>query len=415
LEIGARLLLEPLEIIGIAIVVGFLSSKLFLKIKLPAVAAYVFIGVLIGPSFLNIFHENMLTGIAVVNDFALGVVAFMIGGELRWKNLKKIGKSVFSIVILEALFAFIIVTFSIEAMTHNLPLALILGAISAATAPAATVMVIQELRARGPFTQTLLAVVAIDDAIALIIFSFASAIARTLITKASRFNLSAVALHAGYEIGASVVVGVLVGVFVMFMIRKFNSKEDLFIIWLGSFFVLAGLAEQSDFSLLLACMSFGVFLINVAPTESMRILKTLNNQTPPLFIAFFVTAGAHLNFTLIYSIWKMALVYTIARIAGKIIGASIGATIGKAEASVKKYLGYGLISQVGVAIGLSLIVASKFSTYGWEGQYIANVVVHLLLSTTVITELIGPLLTQRALIKAGEVPTGASSKNEGDD
>ncbi|MFH1428519.1 MAG: cation:proton antiporter, partial [Candidatus Margulisiibacteriota bacterium] len=275
-------------------------------------------------------------------------------------------------------------------------------AISSATAPAATVMVIQEMRASGNFTKTLLAIVAIDDGIALIIYGFASAISRALLSTKEVFSISHIMLTSITELGGSVIIGIIAGALTSQTVRRLYQREHILIVSMGALFVIIGLAEKLHISALLTCMSFGIYLTNFCPIASRKIFDTIKNVTPPIFIAFFVTAGAHLRIDLIPSIWGLGVVYMLARVFGKISGASLGAMISNADTMIKKYIGFGLLSQVGVAIGLALVVNSEFSGLGTEGQHIATVVINVLLTTTIFMEIIGPIMTRMALLKAGE-------------
>lgn len=395
-------MLDSLEVVGIAILAGFFVAKLIFKLKIPSVAAYVLIGVLLGQSVLGIFTADIINHVGVINDIALGLIAFIIGGELRWKQLKQLGRPIFFIVVLEAFGAFGLVTFFIQLIFKQWELSLMLGAIAAATAPAATVMVIREMRAEGKFTQTLLSVVAIDDGIALLIYSFASAIAKSLIVQTTHFSIKGIFISAFSEIIFSITLGVVAGYILSFLIRIFNNRKESYIITIGTLFIVVGLANQLGYSSLLANLSLGIVLVNNLPNFSRRIFSLLDDLTPPIFIAFFVTAGAHLRIDLIPQIWGIAIIYTLARITGKLSGASLGATISKADSNIKKYIGFGLISQVGVAIGLALVVSREFASLNEAGKHLSNIIINLLLTTTIFTEIVGPILTRFALIKSGE-------------
>lgn len=395
-------MLGPLGIIGIAIIVGFIAGRFIVKIKIPAVAGYIIIGVILGQSVLNVFHENMLDQVGIISDIALGLIAFIIGGELRWQQLVQLRKKVVAIVICEALGAFILVAVLVEVIFNNLPLALILGAISAATAPAATVMVIRELRAEGNFTKTLLSVVAVDDAIALILFAFATSFSRLTLLKSSSFSLKAVITSSSLEIAGSVLIGVVAGFLIAPAVRRFHRRENILVVTIGTLFIITGLADQLQLSPLLTNMAFGIYMTNFCPLASRKVFTIIKDTSLPIFIAFFVTAGAHLKLDIISHFWFIGLIYFIARLIGKLSGAYLGATVVRAEDNIRKYIGLGLISQVGVAVGLALIVGRDFIGLGPPGKYIAHLVINILLLTTIFTEIIGPILTRYALIKTNE-------------
>lgn len=395
-------MLGVFEVIGIAILAGYFSGKLFNRFKIPAVAAYVLIGIILGKSVLNIFHEDILSAVGMVSDIALAIIAFIIGSGLKFSQLKKFGKQIFFIVIFESLMAFVLVTFAVQYFFHYWPLALLLGAISAATAPAATVMVIREMRASGTFTKTLLAVVAIDDAIALVLYGFASAIARSLLNHTAVFSWSNIFFKSLTEIGGAILLGILFGILTSLILRKLKRLESIYIITAGVLFLITGLAGHLGVSALLANMAFGIYIANFAPIAGRKVFNFLDNIAPPVFIAFFVIAGAHLRINLLLSVLPLALVYLVARIIGKVAGGYTGALISGAETKVRKYIGFGLISQVGVAIGLALVVTREFYPLAGEGRYLGNIVINVLLGTTIITEIVGPIMTRLALIRTGE-------------
>jgi len=395
-------MLDTLEIIGIAILMGFIFGKIFNYFKIPAVAGYVVVGVLLGQSVSNIFHADMLDAVNIVSDIALSIIAIVIGSELKWSKLKKMGKQVFFIVSFEAIFAFLLVLFAVQYFSHYWPLALLLGSIASATAPAATVMVIRELKAKGILTDTLLAVVAIDDAISLIIFGFASALAKSLLGMGYLLSVSNILMQASIEIGGAVVFGIIAGIVISIFSRFAKNSEGLLIIVLGVMFTLSGLSIQFGFSALLANMTLGIYLTNLLPIITKKVLELINSVSTPLFIAFFVTAGAHLRVDILTSIWLLGLIYFFARAIGKISGAFFGATISNADIKLRKYVGFGLLSQVGVAIGLALVVNREFGAISAEGKHLALIVVNALLGTTIITEIVGPIMTKFAITKSGE-------------
>ncbi len=391
-----------LAIVGVAILFGFLMGKIVGRFRIPAVAGYVIIGIVLGQSILNVFNKEMLGRLMLVSDLALGFIAFTIGGELKWGNIKKIGRSVFPVVILESLGAMVLVTLSIQMIFHNWPMSLLLGAISAATAPAATVVVIQETRSRGFFTSTLMAVVAIDDAIALIVYGFASAVSKAMLSAKDKFSVEAIIGMSVIEIVGAFALGIIAGLILGPWLKKITSRSAIFSLAIGMILFIIGICEQFHLSALLANMAFGVVLTNIVPISSRKLFEMVNMLTPPIFIAFFVIGGAHLRIDLLPSLGIIGMVYLLARIIGKISGASFGAYIVNAPEAVKKYIGFGLLSQVGIAIGLSLIVAKEFSILGEAGSSLAITVINILLATTVVTEIIGPILTKYALFKSGD-------------
>lgn len=394
--------MNDLEIIGIAVLLGFSVARFAGVIKVPAVAAYVVVGVVLGSSVTGVFGQAELQDLDMISDLALGVIAIIIGGELQWSNIRKIARSVFPIVILESLGAMVLVTTAVQLLFADWALALVLGAISAATAPAATVMVIRETRARGELTSTLLAVVGIDDAIGLTLFAVAAAAAKALLVGGAAFTLSGVAWEAGYAIGGALLLGSLAGLLCAPWIRRIDARDAVFSLAIGMVIINAGLANQLHLSALLTNMAFGAVLTNITPVSSRRLFDQIGVFAAPLYIAFFVVAGAHLRVDLLPGLGLLGLVYLLARIGGKVSGAYAGALIAGAPAAVRSNIGFGLLSQVGVAIGLSLVVAQEFGPMGGKGAALAVTVINVLLGTTIITELVGPLLTRFGLQRAGE-------------
>ena len=395
-------MLNDLEIIGAAIVGGLALSRLFSVFSLPSVAGYVVLGVLLGPSITDVFPKLALDRLDLLADLALGAVAFTIGGELQWINIRRIARSVIPIVMLESIGAMAIVTPGILWVTGDWPLALILGSISAATAPAATVMVIREMKAKGTLTSTLLAVVGIDDAISLTLFALASAVAKALLQSAAVFSLAAVAVEAGYAIGGALILGSLGGLIAGQLIRRMGARESAFSLAIGGLVLNAGIATHFHLSALLVNMAFGMIIANVTPISSRRLFEEVGSFSAPLFIAFFVIAGAHLRIDLLPALGLAGSVYLLARSVGKVSGAYLGAVIARTPKEVRSNIGFGLLSQVGVAIGLSLVVAKDFGNLGVEGANLSVTVINILLGTTLITEIIGPVLTRLALRRAGE-------------
>jgi len=401
--------MDILLAIGIAAVLGFIGGKLFNQIKLPAVTGWVVMGVVMGGSVAGVFSQDILSRTGIISDLALGFIAFGIGEELTISNLRKLRKSIAAIVVFEAFSAFFLVTLVVLAITHRLYEALILGAISSATAPAATVMVIRELKAKGDLTITILSIVAIDDALALILYAFASSIAKIFILPGMNFSIFSAILEPAEEIFGALVIGCGIGLLISFSSRWIRSSVDFFVIVVAGILINIGLSNSFGFSELLANMSLGMTMANFSPRLMRRISGIWSSSTLVLYIMFFCLAGAHLNVKLISQIGWLGLAYTGARMMGKFLGASFGAKISKAPRSVQKYAGLSLFPQVGVALALAVVVGRDFGGYGIQGKSLASMVINLLLFTTVITEIIGPYLTRWSLIKSGEAIQEAES------
>ena len=387
--------MNPFISVGMAIIIGVLFGKIMNKFKIPAVAGYVIAGLVLGVSCLNLISGEMSEQLSFIGDFALGIIAFNIGSELEYSVLKRLGKPIFIIAFFEAIFAFILVTLVTILLGEKIYTALILGAVASATAPAATVMVLNELKAKGPLTSTLLGVVAVDDAICLMIYAIASSLAKVFI-KHTSINMYSLIYLPIKEIVLSVLSGFLLGILLVYIINRLHKDSEIQIVALGFIITLTGMAMKYNLSPLLSCMSLGIAVSNLC-AHSNEVFSTIEKFDSPIITAFFALAGARLNISLIPKIGLLGICYLIFRIIGKVSGAYIGGIISKAPKVVKKYIGYGLFSQIGVAIGLAIIVSREFKGTGLDVK-----VLTILLATTIITEIIGPISTKQAIIKAKE-------------
>ena len=382
--------------LGLLLVFGFFGGKLMKRFKLPTVTGYIMIGLLLGRSGIDLLTPDFIETVGFISSVALVFIAFSIGSEFRLAEIRELGKSIVVIAVCEAMAAFVLVTLFMRLFV-DLPTALILGAVSSATAPAATMMVLREYRARGPLTSTLLGVVAVDDAICLMIFAIASSVAKVLIAH-DALTISRLVVAPLTEILFSIVVGVIIGLIVILLTRKVGNDAELLTIVVASSLLITGVTEQFDLSALLSAMAAGVTVTNGMAVVPARRLFTVTEQfTPPIITAFFVIAGSRLDISMIPQIGWMGLVYLLVRMIGKISGATLGGALSKSPLMVRKYLGYGLLSQVGVAVGLAIIVSEMFA-----GTEIGSLVLTILLATTIVTEIVGPLMTKRAIFIAGE-------------
>lgn len=331
----------------------------------------------------------------MLSDAALGFIAFSIGGEFKFTYLRKVGKGPVLITILEAMGAVILVLIGLLIAGFPLPLALCLGAIAAATAPAATIMVIRQYKAKGPLTETLMTVVAMDDAVALMAFGIAAGIARTMISSSSS-NILASVFQPLLEIVLSLGLGLVLGLLMAVPLRWFRKDGNRTILMLGFVLLGVGLAELFELSGLLLCMAAGAALVNFSG-HAPGVFRLAEGFTPPLFLAFFVLSGAEMNLSVLPSIGLAGTLYILLRVGGKIGGAYLGALLGKAPVPVRRWLGPALVPQAGVAIGLSLVATRILPEYG-------DTIRAVVLSATILYEIVGPVLAKLALTKAGEIP-----------
>ena len=391
-------------LIGFLFILSFFNKLISAKLKIPEVTGYVFMGVILGKSFFNLLEGEAIEHLHSLSNVALGIIALTIGLELKWDVIKKLGKSIFLIVLFECIGAFGVVFL---AMTYlaKMPIyeSILFAAVASATAPAATVAVIKQFKAKGKLTSTILAVVGIDDAVALVIFVLASGISKAMLS-GKEIIIGKVIGSALILIILSVLIGTISAFIYLIMVRKVKNEELRRILLIGFVLAILGITEIYQISELLTIMIFGITISNLSYLERLRIEKSLKFLSPIFLSLFFILGGAHLDFSLIGKIGIVGLVYFVSRSMGKILGGNFGATIGGADKNVKKYIGFALLPQVGVALALALSIKNDFyGNFGEAGDEFAITVLNVLLFTTIITELVGPITTKYVLKKSNEI------------
>jgi Kef-type K+ transport system membrane component KefB len=394
--------LNTLLYLSILLLGGLLCGRLVKQIKLPNVTGYLIAGLLLGPFVLKVIPMDVISGFEVISEIALSFIAFTIGCEFKLSYFKRVGLTPIVIAVCEALVAVIIVQAVLIAFGFDTPFAIILGSIAAATAPAATIMVVRQYKAKGPVTETLLSVVALDDAVALIAFGFAIAIAKAISGGSHDIAIISVLKPIG-EILLALALGGAVGAAFKLPLKFFKKSGNRIIIMCGLVFLASGLAEILHVSELLACMAAGMVFCNIS-SESENVAKLSELITPPIFLLFFTVSGAELNISLIPSIGVVGILYVVFRVVGKLSGAYLGGKIMKAPKTVNRYLGLTLIPQAGVAIGLITVSQTVVPEYAAQLRAV-------ILCGTLIYEIIGPAITKIALVKAGEIiPVGKKTR-----
>jgi len=394
--------LDPFLLIGIIIVLGFIGARLSDVIRIPWVVGYIIVGVILGYSGFNLINPPTVAKLEIVNTFALALIGFTIGGALEIRELRELGKSITIITIFEALAAFLLVSISLALITKNLALALIFGALASATAPAATVDVLWQYRSRGPLTTTLFGVVGLDDAAALIIYAFASSLAKVFVGSQEFSFVTALGKPLA-EIGGSLLFGALAGLVLNYVLKKIKDEGQMLIIILGTIILCSGVANLFNLSLILTNMAVGFTLINLS-RDNKNALEKIASVNPPIFLMFFILVGARLRIDLLPKLGLIGITYLVMRVVGKTSGSYWGALISKAPDTVRKYLGLGLLSQAGVAIGLAIDASHTFRHYGTAGAHIGILAINVIAATTFVYQILGPTCTKIAIIKAGEVP-----------
>lgn len=376
---------------------GLLFGRLAKLVKLPNVTGYLIAGLILGPFVLRLLPSGIVGEMGVIADVALGFIAFSVGSEFKLSYIKRVGMMPIVIACLEALGATVLVTGSMLVFGQPPAFSIMMGAIAAATAPAATIMVIRQYKAKGPMTETLLTVVALDDAAALMLFGIASAIAQQMTSGGG--NVLASILQPFYEIFGSLILGAVLGAVFTFPLRFFKKQGNRLCIIIAMVFLAVSLATLLELSSLLVCMAMGCLFVNLS-SQSEHVISITDNFTPPILMLFFVLSGAQLDITVLPAIGLVGILYVVTRVIGKLFGAFVGAKIMKAPAVVSKYLGFALIPQAGVAIGLSLLAGGIVPEYAQQIRAI-------ILCGTLIYEMIGPVITKISLKKAGEIDSKA--------
>lgn len=412
--------------VAVSLFAGLMLSRVVKLLKLPAVTGYLIAGLLIGPFVLGRLNIPGLGFTSLeevdrmkpISEVALGFIAFAIGNEFRLSQLRVIGKQATVIAVFQALSATLLVDLSLLGLhllmpdKITVPVAISLGAIATATAPAATLMVVNQYKAKGPLVDLLLPIVALDDAVGLIVFAISFGIAKTFSSGAA-LSIISVLVNPLLEVVASVALGSLLGLIYTYIERFFHSRSKRLCVAI-TFVILAvslsmldfkfpGTELELGFSSLLVCMMLGTIFCNICPSSEELMAKT-DRWTAPLFVLFFVISGAELDLSVFSDLTCVLLgvVYIVFRSAGKILGASISSKFMKCSPTIQKWLGFTLLPQAGVALGMSITVAEL----GPEGGIIRSIV----LFSVLIYELVGPMLTKIALTKAGEIQPKEAAK-----
>ena len=380
--------------LAIMLFAGLLFGRLLKLVKLPNVTGYLIAGLVLGPFVTKILSAEQVESLSVISNMALSFIAFTVGLSFKRSYFKRVGMTPVVIALLEALVAVFLVQGALIAAGFDVAFSIVLGAIAAATAPAATIMVIKQYGAKGPVTDTLMAVVAIDDAVALVAFGFAASIAG-VISGNGGGNIFLSILQPLWQVFLSLLIGAVMGVLFKIPLRFFKKSGNRLIIIIGFVFMTSALATLCGVSELLACMALGSVFCNIS-TESDSINDLCDFFTPPLFELFFVVSGAGLDVSVLPQIGVMGAIYVVVRCVGKYLGAFIGAKIMKAPDAVAKYIGPTLIPQAGVAIGLTIVAQSVVPHYAAQVRAV-------ILCGTLIYELVGPAITKITLKKAGEI------------
>ncbi len=381
--------------IGLVVSFGLLGGRVARKFNLPDVTGFLIGGLFLGPSFLNIITDSDTGMINFINELALSAIAFNIGGEFIMKQIKKLGKEIFIIAVFEVLVVVFLV-FGVMFYLLNQPFvfSVMVASMSAATAPAGTMMVIRQYRAKGPLTNTILPVAALDDALGIMVFGLAMSLAKISLGEVTGSGLT-LAAAPFIEIALSLVLGSVLGVILSYLSKFVKSSEEMTSFILVFILASSGLAQVFELSSLLSSMMMGAVFVNLSK-KPLKIFSNINQFMPPFNLLFFALAGSSLDLSVLSSIGLLGLAFVLSRMFGKVIGSTMGAYVAKSEPVVKKYLGWALLPQGGISIGLSMVVKDQLPA-------LSDGIVTLILFSVLVFEIAGPILAKVAITKAGEV------------
>ncbi len=389
---------------GLVILFGAFGARLFQKFRIPQVVGCIVIGILLG-DVLHLITPKTIESLKPFTMLALGIIGFMIGAELRADVFKKYGKQFFFILFSQGIGAFLLVAVGTSIIAWlilgdvflSIAMGLVFGAIASATAPAATVNVLWEYKTRGPLTAAILAIVALDDALALLLYRGAATGAKALMGTGHGSVFTAMGVLFGEIVGA-ILLGFLAGVLLYFLLKFVRAEDKILEFALASLLLVVGVSMIPEIDPILPAMVLGITIANLMPRQSRGMFKLVEKFSPPIYISFFVLAGAHMQFGKL-GLWMviMILVYTLFRAAGKMAGSWFGARHSGAPAVVRKYLGICLLPQAGVAIGLAILASHQFAAD------LGHILIMVVMTSIFLMEILGPMLVKVGVKKAGEV------------
>ena len=398
--------MNALTSLGLILLLALLAGHLVKFIRIPEVTGYIIAGIVLGPSVLGWVSQENLTALEILSEVALGLMLFSIGTVFELDRLRRTGRQFLIITLVESALAASIVTVGMLALGQPWQVAFLLGAVAIATAPASTLMVIRETDSSGPLTEILLGIIAINNVFCIVAYSLvASAIDLTAALDSG--NL----LHSVYvslfplvwQLVGSVALGYIVGVVLSAWSSQVTETGEMLILLAGSILLCVGAARMMDLSTLIASMAVGATMTNLSK-GSRRLFATLSGTDPPFYAIFFVLAGADLDIALVRSLGWLGAIYILGRALGKFVGARVASRHLSLPPAVQRFLGFALLAQAGLAVGLTLSIERRFEDH-------APIVSAIVLASVAIYEMFGPIATRYALIQSGEarlVPTKPS-------
>jgi len=380
-------------LVALILLLGFILGRILRKLRLTEVLAYILSGIIIGP-VLNFSPPEQFS--VIITGTTLALVAYIVGLSFSFAFLKRMGKQMVIILIVQVVMTFIVTGGFVYLLTRNLPLSIILGSLAPATAPAGTIAVLRELRAKGTLTDITIALVGLDDALVILIYAVGIRLTKMLL--GAEASISFAFTYPLWEIFGGLALGGAIGIAIAYFTKKIHlSSDNIFVVSLAVAILCWGLAEMIGVSAILTCMALGTAVINLNVQIGNRSNELIDNIMTPVFVLFFAAIGMEMDFSLFHLMWPLVIMYCVGRSIGKITGCSLGAAISRSEPKIKKYLGLAMLDQAGVAMGLAFLAAQALSEYELGGTIIT-----IMAATTVVHGLFTPPLIQYAVKKAGE-------------
>lgn len=397
---------HPLLSLGVLILAGYLFGRLCHLVRLPTITGYIVAGLLLSESVSGIVDHHTVASLSPITEVALSFIAITIGGEFHFAKLRRTGVKILTITLFEAILAAVVVSVVLGFLLLPFAYALLLGAIAAATAPAATVVIVRDLRARGEFVDYLFGIVAFDDAVSVLLFSIGFAVVTPLLLGGGHGGGVLLAFaHGLAEIGLSAFAGIVAALLIHAVAGRRRPDNEVLVITLGVLFAATALVFLLGLSALISNMCTGMALVNLA-ARNRRVFAALEPITAPIFALFFILAGAELDMRVVGQglVVVLGLVYLAARFGGKMVGVIVGSLLVQAPANVRRYLGYCLFPQAGVAIGLAMVVqgSTLFSDAPAEVRDMLRLLTNVVLFSVFVNELIGPLISRFGIVRGAK-------------
>jgi len=380
-------------LVALILILGFILGRILRKLRLTEILAYILSGIIIG-QVLNFSAPEQFN--VIITGTTLALVAYIVGLSFSFAFLKRMGKQLVIILIVQVLMTFIATLGFVYLLTRDLPLSIILGSLAPATAPAGTIAVLRDLRAKGTLTDITIALVGLDDALVIVIYAVGIRLTKMLLGAEASISFSFT--YPLWEIFGGLALGGVIGIATSYLTKKIHlSSDHIFVVSIAAAILCWGLAGMIGVSAILTCMALGTAVINLNVQIGTRSNELIDNIMTPIFVLFFAAIGMAMDFSLFHLMWPLVIVYCVGRSIGKITGCSLGGVLSKSEPKIKKYLGLAMLDQAGVAVGLAFLAAQALSGYELGGTIIA-----LMATTTVVHGLLAPPLIQYAVKKAGE-------------